>query len=210
MQVRWQEMTDPNNPDPAAVQLSHLMHTHMPQSADTTRPTTYSDKLAGAYAEVYRGIYPYMTEKTRGMIKEFILRDPDSYNQDESRRTAATKLAKRIVEKHYANIQRPGSLLPREPFIGDVIEKELLPDRARIASALRPKTGREDLVIDPTQEAKILAKQLMAIPFVPSLLISHNPEGDLQKETQRVQRRIINSYNNWVNTAAQITLGHAR
>ena len=194
--------------------ISQSMHTPMRRSTDSPHhEVTFSEKMAGTFAEIYRGLYPYMTEKTRGLIKDFILKDPSTYEErsTNNRRAAATKLAKRIVGKHYTNIQRPGPLLPKEAFIGDVLEKELTADKARIAKALRPRGDEEDFVIDPDVEIKVLTKQLLAIPYTPSLLVAQDPEGDPVREVQLAQRRIINAYNNWVNTAAQVTtVGIAR
>jgi hypothetical protein len=187
MQATSNSMTDGNND--LAARAESLYGRHGSNAQPQSRTT--EEKIAGAFAEVYRGIYPHMSEKTRDRIKRFILADPTEYTPENPRAAKARALAISIVDKHYQGIGN-GVLLKREDYIGDVAEKEMAPDRKRISEALRPEG-----LIDSKKEAYFLAKQLQAIPPISSLI--------------KDQKALITGYNRWVNTAAQVHLkGAAR
>ena len=180
-------MTDGNDNLAARAEILYGRHS----SAAQAKSRTTEEKIAGAFAEVYRGIYPHMSEKTRERIKRFILAEPTEYKPENPRAAEARTLALSIVDKHYQGIGN-GVLLKREDYIGDVVKKELAPDRLRISEALRPEG-----LIDSRKEEYCLAKQLQAIPPISSLI--------------RDQKALVAGYNRWVNTAAQVHLkGAAR
>lgn len=126
------------------------------------------DRLAGMFAEVYRGIYPYMTEKTHAMIKAYVIAEPGSPKRTGS---AARKLATRIVTKHYRFMDNPGPELPRESFITDQQAAELAGDKEAIGRALK-YSGNRAIEID------CLTSQLRAIPALLSIMTSSQAIGD--------------------------------